>query len=310
MGRVPFHKTAKANIQLLQQMKDNNLQIESDSEALFFLHRVNYFRLSGYSHHFQDKERKNRFLDGTTFTDITNLYIFDQKLRLLLFEAIERVETFFLTILNNTMSLEKRDQSMVQGHEWYMNTAFFKEDSRNYIFFIKKICKKIEKIKNKRKETQYSFIKDFYEKYENEILPSWMMIQLLDFGEIQTLFTSLSSPYQKKICQTIGIPQGEITNILSIIRYLRNICAHHERIWNKKMFYPVGKGNKELKKYIPDAQHAYYQSGIIVVAYFLSKSEFNTTWFQRIHDLFIQYDIPEVENVVTYLQKLICEQNA
>lgn len=310
MGRVPFHKTAKANIQLLQQMKDNNLQIESDSEALFFLHRVNYFRLSGYSHHFQDKERNNRFLDGTTFTDITNLYIFDQKLRLLLFEAIERVETFFLTILNNTMSLEKRDQSMVQGHEWYMNTAFFKEDSRNYIFFIKKICKKIEKIKNKRKETQYSFIKDFYEKYENEILPSWMMIQLLDFGEIQTLFTSLSSPYQKKICQTIGIPQGEITNILSIIRYLRNICAHHERIWNKKMFYPVGKGNKELKKYIPDAQHAYYQSGIIVVAYFLSKSEFNTTWFQRIHDLFIQYDIPEVENVVTYLQKLICEQNA
>ena len=51
---------------------------------------VNYYRLSGYWHTFRNPD--DTFKPGTTFDLVWNTYVFDRHLRLLVMDAIERIE--------------------------------------------------------------------------------------------------------------------------------------------------------------------------------------------------------------------------
>ena len=51
---------------------------------------VNYYRLSGYMYSFRNPD--DTFKPGTTFDLVWNTYVFDRHLRLLVMDAIERIE--------------------------------------------------------------------------------------------------------------------------------------------------------------------------------------------------------------------------
>ncbi len=52
---------------------------------------VNYYRLSGYWHPFRNSG-DDTFRPNTTFTNVWQRYAFDRRLRLLVIDAIERIE--------------------------------------------------------------------------------------------------------------------------------------------------------------------------------------------------------------------------
>ena len=94
--------------QQLDLLKSRGLEVTNDSVALEYLRRLGYYRLSGYwylcrklialpAH--QSKpvrpQREDNFLPGSKFQDAVELYVFDKKLRLLILDAIERVEVAF-----------------------------------------------------------------------------------------------------------------------------------------------------------------------------------------------------------------------
>lgn len=94
--------------QQLELLKSRGLEITNDSAALEYLRRLGYYRLSGYWYPFrhlipllmhQSKpfrpQRKDEFMQGSKLQDAVELYVFDKKLRLLILDAIERVEVAF-----------------------------------------------------------------------------------------------------------------------------------------------------------------------------------------------------------------------
>ena len=88
--------------QQLQQLKDRGLIIDDDDLALFHLKTISYYRLSAYWHPFrkieQDGVLSDDFEEGTQFTEVIRLYEFDRRLRLLVMDAIERIEVYARTL--------------------------------------------------------------------------------------------------------------------------------------------------------------------------------------------------------------------
>lgn len=95
--------------QQLEKLTQRGLTVTDDGKALAYLQRIGYFRLSGYWFPFRersgeccplDSSRKGRtdrlaldqFKQGATFQEAVDLYVFDKRLRLLVMDAMERIE--------------------------------------------------------------------------------------------------------------------------------------------------------------------------------------------------------------------------
>ncbi|MEO7149850.1 MAG: Abi family protein [Rhodanobacteraceae bacterium] len=78
--------TFEEQLDLLHQ---RGLIVCDADRALHWLRNISYYRLSAYCLPFKDGDA---FRPGIAFDDIAGLYIFDRKLRLLVLDAIERIE--------------------------------------------------------------------------------------------------------------------------------------------------------------------------------------------------------------------------
>ncbi len=83
------HRTLQQQLSLLQH---RGLIVQNLEVAERYLGHLNYYRLSAYWIPFLENRQTNRFKKGTKFEDVLNLYIFDRELRLLVLDAIERIE--------------------------------------------------------------------------------------------------------------------------------------------------------------------------------------------------------------------------
>ena len=88
----------------LELLKHRGLNVQDEVHAESFLQSVSFFRLSPYMRPFQQPEDiDHRFRDGSQFRQLTRLYDFDRRLRLLTMDAIERVEIASRAVISNHM---------------------------------------------------------------------------------------------------------------------------------------------------------------------------------------------------------------
>jgi hypothetical protein len=86
-----FSKPLSSVTQQITLLETRGLVIKNTALATHFLTHVGYYRLAGYWQAFQHDPVKHLFHPGTLFETIVNLYDFDRALRLLIFDAIERI---------------------------------------------------------------------------------------------------------------------------------------------------------------------------------------------------------------------------
>ncbi|HEY4146253.1 Abi family protein [Pinirhizobacter sp.] len=89
-----YPKAALSFPNQLMQLQERGLRVANPDRAMHWLRRVSYYRLSAYFLPFKEGES---FRPGTEFNDVAGLYIFDRKLRLLVLDAIERIEVALRT---------------------------------------------------------------------------------------------------------------------------------------------------------------------------------------------------------------------
>lgn len=94
-----------------------------------YLTTIGYYRLSAYWHPFElpstdGNSRNHRFQADTHFDHILNLYIFDRQLRLLVMEAIERIEVSVRTCWATALAMRHGSHAhmnvklMTDGDQW------------------------------------------------------------------------------------------------------------------------------------------------------------------------------------------------
>ncbi len=226
---VPFNKLPLSLPDQLQLLLSRGLNVPDSAAATHYLAHIGYYRLSGYSLPFQiggtGPDRHN-FKPGITFDVIVDRYIFDRKLRLLVMDAIERIEISVRVALSNVISLR-------HGAHWYMSTVPFNR-AFDHTRFIDEIKQQIghSPAHHKRRD---AYIQHYYQTYgAPDMPPSWMVFESVSFGTISLAYANLAPPEFSAVCGGFGLPHPVLTSWLHSLNYIRNICAHHARLWNRQ----------------------------------------------------------------------------
>jgi abortive infection bacteriophage resistance protein len=259
-----FTKPPRSADEHLKLLLERNLKV-SDSEEVEikrYLRSQGYFRLSEYFGPLQN-ETKDKFEDGTTFEDIKRLYVFDNKLKSLTLEALRIIEIELRARLTDVYS-------MVYDSYWYGDFKLFKDqtewiDTKTCSIEDGVLVERIERvqtssykklsddIKQSVDKIEHSdFLKKFREKYTlGSPLPSWMVMESISFGRLSILFSLLkNTDLKKKIADHFGaVTSDHLVSWLHGLVILRNISAHHARLWNKKI-KDVRMPDRERHKFI------------------------------------------------------------
>lgn len=187
------------------------------------LQSVSYYRLSGYWFPFRQED--NLFKPGVAFETIWERYIFDRRLRILVMDAIERIEVAI--------------RSRIAHHHAFSHGAFgYATDSRS----LPNLCGQkrdsfLERIKEEQQRSQETFVEHFKNKYSDShnFLPIWMAMEVMTFGSVLTFYRGVSPDIQKQVANFLEIPDVVLNSWLLTLNTVRNICAHHGRLWNREL---------------------------------------------------------------------------
>lgn len=210
--------TIDDQIKLLQSRK---LIIPDVDKAKRYLSNISYYRLSGYMYPFKDLKTDN-FSGNITFDEIIDLYLFDREFRLLVFDAIEAIEIAFRTQLIY-------QPSITDGAFWFENASNF-DDAALHIKHLRQLDEEVERASGE------IFIEHFFSKYDEDAPPAWMTFEVLSLGLLSKFYQNMrvSLKAKKSVANHFGLSQPVVfQSWIRSITYVRNICAHHSRLWNR-----------------------------------------------------------------------------
>lgn len=97
-----FAKPTLSVVNQIALLRQRGLVISDASKASHYLQTIGYYRLSAYFLPYQ--KAQDLFCPEATFNDALELYLFDKRLRMLVMDALERIEIGVRTTISNEMS--------------------------------------------------------------------------------------------------------------------------------------------------------------------------------------------------------------
>lgn len=291
MSKSIFNKAPLSFQDQISLLKSRGLNIPNEPKALSYLQEISYYRLSAYFLPYQYV--KDTFNEHTTFEQIIKTYTFDRELRLLVFDCIERIEVAIRTQFIYTMALNHKDS------HWQDNQTHYITPHYNKIGQLINPFADFQSIISKAKtaRTPEVFIKHYINNYHTPSNPpSWMCLELLTIGELSHLYRGLKNNSDKKrIADFFDVHHSVFTSWLHTLTYIRNICAHHSRLWNRdlaiepeKLLKPIGNW---VDKPFENNKRVFYF--LCVLKYMLQRANPGNSMKDKLQDLFNRYpDVP------------------
>ena len=217
---MEYAKPALSYKQQADLVMSKGLDADFD-QLLKCLQTIGFYRLSGYWRIFKDPEL-GTFHKGTNLDRVLDLYSFDRQLKLVVFDAIERIEIYLRTQLAH-------DLAHSGGPFGYLDRQNLPNLSDAAYDELIRRCRK------SFKRSREPFVLHFKQVYgdQHELPPYWMMVNAMDFGMVFTLYRGAPNAIRKKLAQNLGVAPRVLDSWLLTINTTRNICAHHGRLWNR-----------------------------------------------------------------------------
>lgn len=309
-----FRKPAITVTEQLALLKRRGLDIQDEARAGLFLEAVSFFRLTPYMRPFQvSEDPEHGFRPGVGFRQLSQLYDFDRRLRLLVIDAIERIEVAVRATTSNHMG-------PTHGSHWYLQRGLFKDryDHRRLLDCIEAVQGKalqyyfresarIDRLRNahpgrkaelKLRRAQESYARHYALNYSYPpLMPGWAMLEELTLGELSHLFQGLAKDNDRKIiAQQLDVSGPLLESWLHTLTSVRNICAHHGRLWNRELGIkpelPKHSGFAWPKYLRRGTQHT--RVGVVLAAmhHLMQRVSPHTRWHQNLARLFDEF--PEI----------------
>ena len=219
---VKFGKTYTSPAHLVNLLEQRGLQIDNREQAERILTNIGYYRFSAYLYPFLQSPKELHLFKATShFGGALSLYRFDKKLRIFLFNEIEKVEVALRSIVANVVAEE------CGNIFWMTDPGMFANQDK-----FKKTMLLVDK---ELKSSKEDFIKHFKEKYSNNNPPAWMLVEILPLGVVTRIFENIANnALRKKVAAYFGLPLPVFSSWITIVTLTRNSCCHHSRVWNKE----------------------------------------------------------------------------
>ncbi|GGB26320.1 hypothetical protein GCM10011511_57850 [Puia dinghuensis] len=137
-------------------------------------------------------------------------------------DAIERIEVAIRCKIIYEFSTR-------YGNNWYEDRTLYSKESA--------FTKTVSKIEEELDRTSENFIRHYKEKYgDPPNPPAWMALEILSFGQLSIMYKNLKANEAKKaVADYFGISYTVLESWMEHLGYIRNLCAHHSRLWNRKL---------------------------------------------------------------------------
>lgn len=162
---------------------------------------VGYYRLSAYWHPFRKphpsdaRHLLDEFKPGTTFDEVWCRYAFDRRLRLLVMDAIERIEVSLRALL-------------ATHHSQRYGAFAYATDQRSVPSLdASKFADYRADIIKEQTRSKDTFVKHFYAKYgdSHSMLPLWMAAEVMAFGTLLTFHRGCDPAIRDTIARHYGV---------------------------------------------------------------------------------------------------------
>jgi len=251
--------------------------VENEILTKHYISKIGYYRFAGYTLPFQvggNGIDRHNCKDPVKFETILDRYIFDRKLRLFLMDAIERIEVSIRAALSNSIAQN-------HGPHWYLETNLFISlfDHPRMISEVKRQIGHSPAQQTKRDV----FIRHYYDTYDTpDTPPSWMVFEAISFGVISKIFAGLKKSETRDICLPLKIPHDVLDSWLHNISYIRNLCAHHSRVWNRTMTIKPKIARKHQTKFHSNDK---IYGAIVAMQILLEEVSPDNSWAERLKTL-------------------------
>jgi len=289
---MQFNKQPLTYSQQVDLWEQRGLTFPDKAKAEFYFQNISYYRLSAYALPFQ--QEKDKFNAGTEFDNVLDLYKFDRELRLVVLDAIERIEVALRTQFIYSLSHK-------YGSHWQNIKAIYKPAYKNHQGRIIDIFQETQSIIRDHCLSKYPevFIRHYLDTYtQPPTPPSWMAIELLTIGQLSRLFSGLANNDDKRaIASYFSLHHTPFESWLHALTYGRNLCAHHSRFWNRDFVIQADIPKKNLKLpwinyHITNNCRCFYF--LSVVKYFLQTINPEGHFKQRILDVMNKYPVTPI----------------
>ena len=216
-GCVPMSSASSQNLgsvpDQVQHLVDRGMVVNNRGVAERTLTHVDFERLSSYWKPFESStpsKQGNLFVNGTHFNAVLSRYLFDQRLRSHLLEAFSFIEV-------SVRTQWARQLAFGHGEYAHQNAALFNRHHAHNMNELQRGYDQITKQKGTNFHTQ----------------PIWDVIRTMSFGQLSKWYSSLGDrTIRQSISQSYGMDESVLRSALRHLTRVRNICAHHERLWD------------------------------------------------------------------------------
>lgn len=190
------------------------------------LRYINYYRLSSYWTVALSGNTPKRFHPGTYWEDVVARYMFDRRLRQIMFDAISRIEI----ALRTQIAYNWAKETQLDAPQRRSNNYSPKYNVKDFLFTINEYYQG-----NQSEEAVY-----YRKQYKDAMyLPVWVFVEFTTFGNMQKLIT-VGFKKSSKIPETVATNMGYPADLnfflsgISLLKDIRNTCAHQSRVWNRR----------------------------------------------------------------------------
>lgn len=194
-----------------------------------------YNTVNSYGYLLRDPLGSGNFIDKATFKELFSLYTFDKEVKDVFFRFLTIIETVFKsTLAYGFCELYKDDYA-------FLYSSNYKNETDKIIDSVR-LTKQLSKIisQNRKKEP----IKHYCDIHKN--VPLWVLVKKMDFGTTHFMYSCMKLSDQNHIAKIIGnlaiqnhkknysISPEQLINYIHLIKDVRNVVAHNERMLDFK----------------------------------------------------------------------------
>lgn len=289
----------------IDQLITRGLEVDDREHAESLLQSIGYYRLTGYLYPFLESERYvddegrertrvlNKYRPNTALPHAVSIIDFDRELRMLVLEAVERIE---VAVRMRTGYILGRSSAFAHEDPEHFDRSFTRSltDSRDPQ--PSRHVQWLQRVKDRRDRSDEQFVSHFRRKYDDH-MPIWAVTEILELGHLSTLYRGMLQPHAEELATAFGVPRKKLMGSwLASLNYVRNVSAHHSRLFNRKLQNAPGRppvGLIPLLDHLRDTDAPKGEFGtynaLAVIAYLLPAIHVESTWAQRVAELFDRF---------------------
>lgn len=257
-------------------LESKGMEFFNRSRVEHILSIIGYYRFSGYAYPFRNSTDCSGFVEDTSFEKVYSIYEFDRSFKSILFSVLGRIEIAFRSLIIDKFSVG------LGVSTWYADESYF-HDANEHTDFLSTLEWDMQ---NSREE----YIQHFRLNYSDRFPPAWIALQITSFGVLVKLFRNFNNKsLQYEVAKAFGCDSVErFISWMNTMVYLRNICSHHTRLWNrpiKKRPEAFNFGIRSKRWTQQDVSKLYYS--ICVIGFLLKSIVPDNTFKKDIENLFV-----------------------